>query len=128
MDDLRTRIAAVVAAHRDQCGDCSCGWESWEESWDMHLADALIRELATTYVSREAIMTEIQSYATDHENLGLAESAQDLIDTAAEWEGRRMRLFSVSRERRAKMMDGLAVALLLALCAVLGVATLLMVK
>lgn len=45
MDDLRTRIAAVVAAHRDQCGDCSCGWESWEESWDMHLADVLIREL-----------------------------------------------------------------------------------
>lgn len=26
------------------------------------------------------------AYATDHENLGLAESAQDLIDTAAEWD------------------------------------------
>ena len=45
MDDLRTRIAAVVAAHRDQCGNCSCGWESWEESWDMHLADAVIATL-----------------------------------------------------------------------------------
>lgn len=45
MTDLRTRIAAVVAAHRDQHPDCSCGWESWEESWDMHLADAVIREL-----------------------------------------------------------------------------------
>lgn len=39
-----------------------------------------------------------------------------------------MRLFAVSRERRARMMDGLAVALLLALCAALGVLTLLAVK
>ena len=39
-----------------------------------------------------------------------------------------MKLLSVSRERRARMMDGLGVALLLALCAVLGFATLLMVK
>ena len=44
-DDLRTRLAAVAAAHKDQCGDCLCGWESWEESWVMHLADAVIREL-----------------------------------------------------------------------------------
>jgi hypothetical protein len=54
--------------------------------WADHVADAVIRELATTYVSRSAMMTEIQSYATDHENLGLAESAQDLIATAAEWD------------------------------------------
>ena len=47
-DDLRDRIAAVVAVHRDQRPDCSCGWESWEESWDMHLADAVIRELKLT--------------------------------------------------------------------------------
>ena len=54
-DDLRTRIAAVVAAHRDQCGNCSCGWESWfrtsewvdtradlQWQWAQHLADVLI--------------------------------------------------------------------------------------
>jgi hypothetical protein len=39
-----------------------------------------------------------------------------------------MKLFSVSRERRARMMDGLAVVLLLMLCAALGVSVLLMVK
>ena len=77
MSDLRTRIAeALKTADRRVAG-----FISYEER-----ADAVIRELATTYVSREAIMTEIQSYATDHENLGLAESAQDLIDTAAEWD------------------------------------------
>jgi len=52
----------------------------------LEMADAVIRDLAILYVSKAAMMTEIQSYATDHENLGLAESAQDLIDTAAEWD------------------------------------------
>lgn len=39
-----------------------------------------------------------------------------------------MRLFAVSRERRARMMDRLAVLLLLVLCAASGVVTLFLVK
>lgn len=39
-----------------------------------------------------------------------------------------MRLFSVSRERRARIMDGAALLLLLTLCAGLGALALLAVK
>lgn len=39
-----------------------------------------------------------------------------------------MKLLSVSRERQARFMDGLAVALLLGLCAVLGMCVVLMVR
>lgn len=37
-----------------------------------------------------------------------------------------MRLFSVSRERRARIMDGIAVLLMLLLCAIIGATVLLM--
>lgn len=39
-----------------------------------------------------------------------------------------MRLFGMSRERRARIMDGLAVLLLLVTCAALGVFAVLAVK
>jgi len=91
-DDLRTRIAEVIGVHEvwqhtGRIWECACGRTfSLKVDCDIHVADAVIRDLAILYVSKAAMMTEIQSYATDHENLGLAESAQDLIDTAAEWD------------------------------------------
>jgi hypothetical protein len=86
-DDLRTRIASAVLPV-NRCWNCGPDDQPCNrcQSTALQTADAVIAELATTYVSRAAMMTEIQSYATDHENLGLAESAQDLIDTAAEWD------------------------------------------
>jgi hypothetical protein len=92
-DNLRDRIAAVMGKHWAGTSgyDCKCGWKTapvraLSDDYEKHLADAVIEALATTYVSREAMMAEIQSYAADHENLDLADSAQDLIDTAAEWD------------------------------------------
>ena len=52
MSDLRTRIAKVLAAHRDNYGnDCQCGWVDNTDLYkeftghEQHVADAVIREL-----------------------------------------------------------------------------------
>lgn len=47
MSDLRTRIAVIADIHcyqgGDHCDRCECGHEG---PWHLHLADAVIRELA----------------------------------------------------------------------------------
>jgi hypothetical protein len=70
-----------------------------------------------------------------HNNVTRIRTPRDALDTAAEFHlevdnaerGRApSRLFTQSRERRARIMDGLAVALLMALMGALGCAVLLM--
>ena len=54
-DTLRTRIAAALGPHCDLGQSCSCGWR-WPadddredvDQYDLHVADAVIRELQLT--------------------------------------------------------------------------------
>jgi len=42
---IQERIAEILADHEPTCGDCTCGWESWDCGHSSHVASVLVAEL-----------------------------------------------------------------------------------
>lgn len=93
MSELREHITNTISVGHEALPDkdgvllCACGsYFDDKAEHGAHVADAVIRELSNRCVSKDAILTEILSYADDHENRDLADSAEELVATAAEWD------------------------------------------